>query len=572
MNTTRIIFAVVSLLMSVVVIGQTPASEPNKGTSNQNITGTISGKVLSDDGQPVSGAQVWVAQISNSPVRQTAVTDAEGRFNFSGLPTGQYTLSAAATAMVFERPADAASYKIGDTATITLMKGGVITGRVTNAAGELLTGYFVQVTRVRDAEGRKVNEANMSRPALTDDRGIYRLYGLRPGIYIVSVTRKGPVFPRPTDNELETYYPSSTRETAQEVEVQTGAEISGIDIRHREEMGHSISGSIEGNFDVNTRSFISLRLKAITTDAVIANTQANIQAGDSRWIFNAVADGEYEIDATFVTFGNNRSEPQGYSEPKKIVVRGADVTGLTLKLTKLGKISGRVVIEPRSAEANTCESDKPRSSKEILLFYRPEKLNKSLQLNARQDTAPDEQGNFDFSGIMAGTYHLTARLPDPQWFLKGMSLPQTGNKNSRREISSTGLTISTGQEISDVQVLVGTGAAQLRGTIKGEEGKPLPAPVLVHLIPSEANAASQLLRYYMIYTRNGSFEFRNLAPGKYWLLSQTISPSDNPLQNSLAGDVAARANLRKLAEAANNVVELKPCQVINDFVLQWPVK
>jgi hypothetical protein len=62
-----------------------------------------------------------------------------------------------------------------------------------------------------------------------------------------------------------------------------------------------------------------------------------------------------------------------------------------------------------------------------------------------------------------------------------------------------------------------------------------------------------------------------LSPGKYWLLARAVpdsEPNDKPARPA-AWDAAERAKLRREAEAAKIVIELKPCQRIRDYALRY---
>jgi hypothetical protein len=105
-----------------------------------------------------------------------------------------------------------------------------------------------------------------------------------------------------------------------------------------------------------------------------------------------------------------------------------------------------------------------------------------------------------------------------------------------------------------------------------KEGLRLPARMLVHLVPVETAAADNPLRYGEVATgSDGAFEFKNMAPGKYHLLIQTIQddrPDDSP-PAPVAWNAIERAKLRKEAEAMKIEIELKPCQRITDQVVKY---
>src|SRR6185436_6790311 len=114
-------------------------------------------------------------------------------------------------------------YRLGDTVRIQLVRGGVITGNVTNAAGEPVIGVSVRASIIRDPQGQvpKTNSLYFMERQ-TDDRGIYRIFGLMPGTYIVSaggLATSQRFQLSPYESDVPTFAPSSTREGASEVTV-----------------------------------------------------------------------------------------------------------------------------------------------------------------------------------------------------------------------------------------------------------------------------------------------------------------------------------------------------------------
>ena len=135
---------------------------------------TIRGRVLAgDSGQPLSNARVLVSG--------TAVgvrTDLEGRFTIS-VAAGQMlrVLKAGYIGQEVKPPAGA----------IRLVRAGAITGHVLDDRGDPVVGVYV-VAATADQIRRATNQLARS---LTDDRGEYRIGGVAPGTYTVSVTTAG---------------------------------------------------------------------------------------------------------------------------------------------------------------------------------------------------------------------------------------------------------------------------------------------------------------------------------------------------------------------------------------------
>src|SRR5437870_5243917 len=94
---------------------------------------------------------------------------------------------------------------------------GMITGRVLKDGGKPLAGINVRALRVRDSKGRHTRNITLERYRRTDDRGIYRIFGLEPGSYIVSAGGGGngrSFTPTAYDSEAPTFYRSAKRNSA----------------------------------------------------------------------------------------------------------------------------------------------------------------------------------------------------------------------------------------------------------------------------------------------------------------------------------------------------------------------
>src|SRR5262249_58377939 len=96
-----------------------------------------------------------------------------------------------------------------------------------------------------------------SRPRFTNDRGVYRIYGLTPGTYVVAANRRDNNFrpgPTPYDDESPAYHPAATtRADAAEIKASAGVEITGVDIRYGGAHGHNISGVVNGGKGIGTK-------------------------------------------------------------------------------------------------------------------------------------------------------------------------------------------------------------------------------------------------------------------------------------------------------------------------------
>ncbi len=547
----------------------------------QQKRGSITGQVVTDDGAPMSGVSVRLFAApagSGGSSPQIVVTDADGNFQFTNLPTRTYSVAVMESGAYSppQRPANtpATLYRPGDQIALRMIRGGVITGRVIYANGDPMIGVSVTAIRVRDAEGRPVQLAGPSRTRLTDDRGIYRLYGLTPGTYLVANNYGGSMFANtqlPFDGDAPTYHPSATRDTAVEVQVAGSAEISGIDIRHRGDRGHIVSGKVIGGSDSSTEmvSYLSSVMLLSSPSGILAgSTSTRAGEGENGFSFLGVPDGEYELQANR---GSADGESSSFTEPRRVTVRGSDVTGLELRLLPMGSIAGRVTLE---TAPTPCPKDKS-TIQEVLLWSRREEQPTDMLSSLRSFPAffsVNEKGEFKITALPPGRFHLSPNLPTENWFVKSIAGSGTGTgapgKSAANDLARSGVALKSGEKLSGVAITIAEGAASLRGKVAAKAGAKLPSRLRVHLVPAEPAATDEVLRYAeTLIGDDGAFTFTNLAPGKYRLLVRAV-PDDEPanrLPVPAAWDTAGRARLRK--DADKNEIELKACQHLKDYVL-----
>src|SRR5262249_52126392 len=256
---------------------------------------------------------------------------------------------------------------------------------------------------------------------LTDDRGVYRLYGLGSGSYVV-VAGGGQAYPPSDyDSDAPTYYPSTTRDAAAEVTVRTGEEASGINIRYPGDRGHVVSGSISGAIgSTPNQGGAWLSLARSATGAVESRAYASLVESRS-FAFYAVPDGEYDLVAQFIA-GPDFSAA---STPRHVSVKGSDVTGIELTLAPLGSIAGRVVLEPIPASAPRLECKPKRKAvlSELVISAAVEvkagaEKQSTSGLLPPLNAAPDEKGEFKISSVATGSYNIQLDLPNDYWYVK----------------------------------------------------------------------------------------------------------------------------------------------------------
>lgn len=578
---------------------QTIEREPRSATR-------IRGRVITEGGRPVSEATIMVFPVNIASNLQGAITsllrpvtsDADGKFELTSLRPGAYSISASSPGYVPSDQDSKTFYRPGDTATLTLVKGGVITGKVTNSSGEPVVGALVKAIKVREANDKQVRVRGdvgsqitesmemMLGPFKTDDRGIYRIYGLAPGYYQVAAGgRSGQGFSlggeNAYDGDAPTYYPSGTIETAADVTVLAGVDAANIDIRYRENRGHSIGGTVTVSAGPAPQA-ITVLLSRATNGVVDATTV--VMAGRDRFGFDTLLDGEYVVTA-MGTSGNMgmaagaEGITASVSQPRRVTVRGADVSGINLVVEPLASIAGRIVLEPLqdAKQKAICKDIRPVPIEGTVLSTRDDRKETldpiSGPLGAFGDTTPNEKSEFTISLLQPGVHRLDVQLPAEHLYQKAITLPQPDPNTKPIDAAKSGVKLKSGDKIKGLVVTLSEGAARLSGKVViGADNKPPEANMRVHLVPAEPEAAEDVLRYFeAAVSTDGIFALTNIQPGKYWLVGREISDAEQAEidPNPLAWDAGARTSLKFEGEASKKVIELSICQIVSDHRLKY---
>ena len=554
------------LLFSMSIFAQAQQPVPSSAASESSKSDTISGRVVNESGQPLPNANVWARAIGSTGPPQITITDRKGAFNLRGLARVPYQISASMPAYTLApRAPDATAptqYRVGDSVTFVLMKGGVVTGKVTTQSGDPIVGIGVRVQIIRDQYGRRMISGAAAPEVLTDDRGIYRAYGLPTGTYIVVAGGRNDYsgsLINAFESDVPTYAPSSTRDTAAEISVRAGEETADVDIRYRGEPGRTISGSVSGPGLEDSRFNVTL------TSSADADSQwhAFHQAGSQGFEFIGVADGDYHLTAQSYSQGGELA----ISESKLIRVRGADLAGIELVTRAMGSISGRVVLEPSKAPECNDKDSLAVIETSISAWHNDNDAAKKQPRfiwGLGVPVTPDTQGNVTLKNLAPGQYYFVARFAAKSWYLQSISLASPAAKTTKPvDAARTWTTVKSGDKLAGLTINLAQGAASLNGQVASREGETLPEKLFVYLVPAEKEKADELLRFYgAAISADGKIAMNSIAPGRYWVLAQPASDDpDSPARKLRWPDeTETRAKLRRDAEAAKTEIELKPCQ------------
>jgi len=463
----------------------TLAAQSNPGAAS------IEGHVLSSlTGAPLRKATV-VLTAPTAPIRLVADTDAQGRFEFIGLPPGTYRLSASRTGFLdrpTRRPIPLGPNDQVTDAEIRLPPQSVITGHVLDEDGERVDRARVAVFKQSYHNGsRQWDRINTG--SETNDTGEYRLSNLKPGRYLLQAFDTRPQIDNRYGNPpkmfyVPAYYPNAlSREQALPVAVGVGAEVRGIDIRlfklARPPSVH-VRGRVTG---VQPDSQIVVSVSLLPADGGLFG--GNTLATPPDYAFDLSAPpGQYTI------FGNVYSEsPEAYGTGVLTVT--GDVAGVVLAMKPVPDVTGRISL----AESGT---------KVDLQGVRVglTRLSSSLVSEVRSDAA----GKFDFpKPVSPGHYAIVnvRSIPD------GCFIREV--KFGGKEISWDDFEISAS---SQLEIILSNTAGKIAGSVLDADGKPFPGSS-VTLIPPDGKSRP----VKQSVGDDGNFQFTGVRPGKYKLFA-----------------------------------------------------
>ena len=170
----------------------------------------IAGVVVAPDGQPIGRAVVTIT--GSVPVPRSVLSDDTGAFVFSTLQAGSYSVTARKASFIAApygttRPGRAGTtiaLTAGERSNIrlTMFKGAAVTGVIRDTAGVPVPGVDVRIIDVRTLSALDTSPIEL---ATTDDRGVFRIYSLLPGEYVVVALpgSAGPEIASPSSMDMD---------------------------------------------------------------------------------------------------------------------------------------------------------------------------------------------------------------------------------------------------------------------------------------------------------------------------------------------------------------------------------
>jgi carboxypeptidase family protein len=530
------------------------ANAPFQNNTTEKHAGSIAGRITVG-GKPAPGAAVILLKLDSGSSQRTPVanvkTDEEGRYQFKGVAPGSYDVFPAAPALVppkegrYGQPGKTVMVEAGEATEgvdFALTEGGVITGRVTDADGRPVVEEAVSLNKTTE-QGHVFQFIPHNYECLiTDDRGIYRVYGVPAGQYLVSV---GEPYGARTGGNKRVYYkytfhPGVTdRAKAVSVEVKEGAETTGVDIIvGRPQKTYAITGRVV-NAENKPLPGIELGVIAYSEDGKSTSDTSGDWRSDDKGAFRI----EDALPGHYLIYPRNDPSSNSFGEPISFDVKNEDVSDLEIKMSRGASISGVMVVAVEGVN-DPAMKDK-LSQLGVLVHVRPQDRSTTLRDRHSDGFASSRisgDGSFRVAGLRPGkaAIQLTWNSPTAPREFFILRVERNG-----QEINN-GIEIGQGEQITGVRVVIGAGGGVIRGQVKIEGGQL--EDVRLALYVRRASDAPNIYKSIELDT-HGRFVIEKLVEGDYELLI-------GPMSVTVTGDAGGKTMSRM--PTVKQVVNVNP--------------
>jgi len=512
--------AIISALLFCCA-GLCPRANSQTTPLKKNPDATVSGKV-SIKGKPAPGVVVGLRSSQPTQFDPTfkATTDQEGNYRITDVPGGSYVIAPVAPSFVISE----VNSSRGQTVVISesenvegldfeMVRGGVITGRVRDSEGHSIIEERVTLSPA-DQRDQRGPVYSVMQGFQTDDRGIYRMFGIRPGRYKVSVGEGENMFYRGAGRGRPSYpttfYPDVTDGSkATVVEIGEGTEATNIDINLAEAVqGFSVNGRVVDETGKPAAN-VSIGLEKIVV--IDANNTRNFGGGTSarsdiqgEFRLEKLPPGKYSISIYPPPESDLRGEPVTFD------ILDQDVTGLVIKTSAGASVAGTVVIE--GTRDNSVVAALSQSY--VAAIIRNEVPNVSSSGRSARIAL---DGSFRVGGLQAGTAIIQFETMNR---VKGLTLARVERDGV---VQPNGIQVQNAEHVTGIKLFVTYSNGSIRGVVKIENGTLPPSGRLIVQLTKPTGGPTGAIRPVEADSR-GHFLVEGLAAGNYEVIVMAYAP------------------------------------------------
>ena len=586
----------------------------------------ISGAVVSADATPQPIRRAVVTLTGGIPNPRSVVTDDAGRFVFTGLPAGTYAVTARKAAYIAapygsRKPGRAGMPVVladGQRAnlSITMFRGAAIMGVLRDASGSPLGSVDVRVIDARTL--LTMPDSSPAELATTDDRGVFRIFGLLPGDYFVvalpqplgqgevvaptsahidaalaMLSGRNSVTQPPSQVLPQTlspigfapiYFPGTPHhDEAARVHVEAGEERSGVNFEMRSVPMTAIEGVVSGEGQGLSVTLIPSGPRVMTGMSSNSLSGRPIDA-QGRFRYSNLPPGRYRIVArarrgpaetgaptvvnNVAVIGTGRGgtpatgsagtpQPDYLYGVADVELRGEEVTNVSLSLQPGGVVSGRIVFAGTGPTAKPADLSKMRAVLSLeggTGMVSSNGLTMGTGLISNPISSIKPDGSFEIRGIGPGRFILSASFPSPAE-AGGWKLRSA--RAGDRDLLDGPIEMGLGMEIGEVVITFSDARTEISGSLQTSEGQPTAEYYIVAMSTDRSFWRPKSRRVLSVRpSSDGRFVFPDLPAGEYLIAALTdLDPID----------LAEATFLEQLAPAAIKVTVVEGQKTVQDL-------
>lgn len=584
-------------LSTAIIAAQTPARSPSGQNPPRDraartrpvdspepevrANGVIRGRVVADDAgatTPISKVRVVVRPAENTEFLDFMFTDSSGLFEFSGLPSGHYTVLAEKSGFaptrygadgLLDTPIAIEVTDGGDDELeIRLPKGSAIGGRVVDDLGDPVVGARIMINGIRVEGTRQQVSGSAHIPGESDDQGAFRIGSLPAGRYLLSIVARNQAPDSSASFDLtgsqpiqrvgtgRTFYPSGP----------TSGDATPIDLKPGEE---------RLDVDVTLTPFrpatLTLAVASAPDPALKGATSLNeaVRLGVDPRIFRSIPPirvalagqdtpdgisqdrglelrGGFATDPIAVTMG-----PGSWAVIARKGVDGAiarvtlapgEAVSTAMEIRPASRVTGRIVFE-----GSTRRPDAASVYVDVIGAGQDRNVSPLLLLpGGRVATKPD--GSFAVTGLL-GMVELAVVAP-AGWAVSRLTAGD-------RDLLGAPMTFEGGEIIDDIRMTLTDRLGEISGSVIEADARPA-AGCKIAVFPADPDAAFNRYRMQQVHAdRAGRFVMRGLPSGAYAIASGRDFKSDSWTAPDSLARLRAGAIMLTLAEHEKKALALQ---------------
>jgi len=464
----------------------------------------IAGMVVSkNDGHPLARTRVTLSDTKNEQKSASVLTGDDGRFEFTSVPAGKYSLHGAKRGFIGSYYDQHENFWTGivtgagldtESLVLKLAPSATIAGQVLDESGDPSRRARVTLYRVDHSQGSE--EIRTIGNTETDDLGAYEFSSLNAGTYFVSVSaRPWYAVHQPSevgnsgepasnfDRTLDVTYPvvyyadTPDADSATPIPIRGGERLQ-VDLHLTPVPGLHLVFRVPGN---TKQGFTFPTLEQPTFDG-----SAPVETGPSRMVSPGV------VEISGIPAGRYNIRLNGPTT--NLEMNGVD---LTRDGEQVDTSSAENLADVKITAQMSDGSAMPKQSVVV--------LHSKSRSNSRGSIV-DEKGQADLPQISPGTYAPSAFGGGKQF-----SIAQISAEGA--EVTGHTLSVQPGASVS-LSLKLSSGSTDVDGVVK-HSGKPF-AGAMVVLVPKDAEGNRDLFRRDQS-DLDGTFSLHDVIPGSYTL-------------------------------------------------------